>query len=715
MNGIGLDTETSGIDVHHGARPYLITISDEQYNNTHWEWDVEPTTRKVKVPKQDVEEIAHAILKAEYVVGQNVKFDLGMLNPIMPKGFKWPYEVIHDTTYSAHLIASNQAKDLTSLALDYLDIDIRQYEDELETASNKCRNLVRRKNSPIGDWLIAKKGLACMPSAKDKCWKYDMWLPKAVAKWAKLGTPKERSDKLKWLGVPAATLLSWEGLVATYANCDSASCLAIFLKHKQILEERNQWMFYEEGRKLIGCIVDMEREGATLSHTRYKEKRPEFEAINQNTSNVCTNIANSYGLELKMPKGGKNNSLTELVFSPKGLAIEPVQIGKKKTKTNVPSLDKNHLQYYIDTSPQRSKRLRFLENLSNKRASDTALSYMDSYEKFWLPIENEFCSIHSSLNVTGSNTLRFTSQNPNEQQISKREGFNLRYLFGPATGREWWSLDAKNIELRIPAYEAGETELIELFEKPDEPPYYGSNHLFNFSTIYPEIWADELKVVGIEKVAKHCKSKYEASWYQWCKNFQFSQQYGSMDRDDGQGTADIAAHKPGAQKLVKSRLTNIAKLSDYWIKYAIDNGYVETMPDKTINSKHGYPLVCTRNSWGKIKPTVPLAYHVSGTAGWWMRRAMVRCREQLMQWNGDVFYGPPHKADRNCYKMILQIHDELVFDLPAGKGKEPWKTNLPKIKALAKLMEIGGTNIGVPTPVGIEYHPKCFSESLVLA
>ncbi|KKK85693.1 hypothetical protein LCGC14_2770740, partial [marine sediment metagenome] len=46
-------------------------------------------------------------------------------------------------------------------------------------------------------------------------------------------------------------------------------------------------------------------------------------------------------------------------------------------------------------------------------------------------------------------------------------------------------LDAENIELRIPAYEAGETEMIDLFERPDDPPYFGSAHVLMFSVVYP--------------------------------------------------------------------------------------------------------------------------------------------------------------------------------------------------------------------------------------
>jgi DNA polymerase I-like protein with 3'-5' exonuclease and polymerase domains len=706
MNWIGLDTETTGVDIYHGARPYLVTVSDSEWNNTYWEWNVDPLTRKVNPPKQDVEEIAHKILEADYVVGQNIKFDIAALTLVLPPDFVWPYERIHDPLFAAHLVASNRSKDLTSLALDYLDLDISPYENAVEVAVNKCRNLVRRKASPIANWRIAKRGLPEMPSAKEKCWKYDMWLPRQVAEWAiennRLDLIPESEEEHPWLTLTSA-----------YANTDSSVCLAVFLQLKRILEERDLWNIYESRRELIPCIVDMERQGVPCSRKRIKELCDKFVPINKQAASTCINIANSYGHELELPKGGRNNSLSTFVFDV--MKVPPVKLGnERKKKTAAPSLDKKVLDYWEATLPQRSKQLQFVQNLIRKRASDTALGFLDSYLKFGIVIKgcDDFISLHSALNPTGQVTLRWSSSNPNEQQISKREGYNVRYAFGPLPGREWWSLDAKNIELRIPAYESGERELIELFERPDEPPYYGSTHLLNFSTIYPDIWQAELLKVGIEKVGPHCKEKYESTWYQWCKNFAFAVQYGAQDRDSGEGTADIAAHKPGAHKLVKSRFSKLEQLNQKWLDFANTRGYVETLPDRSVDPDKGYPIQCTRNEWGRIKPTVPLAFHVQSTAMQWMGRAMVRCRKQLQVWNREAVVKPPYYADRNRYRMILQIHDELVFDFPKGKGKEPWRTNLPKVRQLARLMAQGGEDIGVPTPVGIEYHPVSFAESI---
>ncbi len=64
--------------------------------------------------------------------------------------------------------------------------------------------------------------------------------------------------------------------------------------------------------------------------------------------------------------------------------------------------------------------------------------------------------------------------------------------------------------------------------------------------------------------------------------------------------------------------------------------------------------------------------------------------------------------------MVMQIHDELVFDFPQGRGMEPWKTNLPKIRKIQQLMESCGDDIEVPTPVTVEYHPVSWDKGVVL-
>jgi hypothetical protein len=475
----------------------------------------------------------------------------------------------------------------------------------------------------------------------------------------------------------------------------------------------------------------MENRGITVSKSRLDFLQEKYREESAVAGEMCERIAAEYDppFDLKMPKAGSNKVLdtfTDCILKDHNSRCDDRRVEVQYTETGRPSTAKAAVDYYRSILPPYSKEKRFFDCLSDKRRRDTAVSYLDGYRRFWLPWEKVSTTpqgriirevdplwfvLHPSMNPTGTDTLRWSCSNPNPQNISKQETSNLRHCFGPAPGREWWSLDAKNIELRIPAYESGQKDLIDLFERPDDPPFYGSTHLLNFSVVYPDIWEKELREVGLEKVGPHCKKKYASSWYQWCKNGGFAVQYGAVDRDDGGGTADRAFHRRGAHTILRTRFSRLEALNQRWIRFAENKGYVETLPDKSVDPDHGYPLLCSRTDYGRIKPTVPLNYHVQGTAMWWTMMAMIRCQDYLDSLNKPI---SSHLRTHLGYHMTIQCHDELVFDFPRGTGPEPWKSNLPKIRRIQGIMERCGDGIGVPTPVGLEYHESSWAEGVTL-
>jgi len=665
---ISLDTETTGTDLRHGAKPYLVTFCDEDGDVTYFEWDVDPLTRQPWVSTGDLVQIQRLIDSADSLVLQNPKFDVTALRTVFGSKLQWDWGKVYDTLLAGHLLGSNMRHDLTSMAMQYLWIDVTPLEDEIKQYTNEARRWARKERS---DWRIAEPGLPDMPSAKGTVWKYDMWLPRVVA--------EERE-------YPADH--PWRVACSQYANGDSGVTLPLFLKQRELLKERKLWEIYNERLRILPVVCRIEANGVTLSSQRLKELHDDYRAESSRAGRICVRVAAKFGAELSLPKSGNNQSLLDTVFN--HLVLKSP---KRSKKTGEPSLDKSVLEHFEATLSRRSQQLAFVRALKAKRSRDTAMAYMEGYRKFWLPLEaKDWYILHPSLNPTGTDTLRWSSSNPNEQNISKKEGFNLRYCFGPAPGREWWSLDAKNIELRIPAYEAGETEMIKLFENPDEPPYFGSNHLLCFSILHPEKW-DRDDPEGLLKA----KKKYASTWYQYTKNGNFAVQYGSVESS---GTADRAYHVEGGFNKIKKRFKKIhgpGGLNEKMIKTADRLGYVETMPDKTVDPKRGYPLLCPRDDRGGVKPTIPLNYHVQGTACWWMTKAMVRCQEYLDTLDG--------------YKMILQVHDELVFDFP--KARTP-RGNLPKIRRIKELMEQGGDDLGLPTPVSVECHADTWDKGVTV-
>jgi hypothetical protein len=50
LGAVGLDTETTGPDFHHGAQPFFVSTCFEDGSQKFWEWDVDPATRRPRIP-----------------------------------------------------------------------------------------------------------------------------------------------------------------------------------------------------------------------------------------------------------------------------------------------------------------------------------------------------------------------------------------------------------------------------------------------------------------------------------------------------------------------------------------------------------------------------------------------------------------------------------------------------------------------------------------
>jgi DNA polymerase I-like protein with 3'-5' exonuclease and polymerase domains len=665
---IALDTETTGLDWAHGAKPYLVTIYQDDGQQTYYQWPVNPLTREPMVDSNDLDEIASIVFDADYIVGQNIKFDVTMLGTLSPEIAKrWPWDKTHDTLMAGHLLASNRPHNLTDMCIEYLGIDIESHEKALHEACEKARRYCRTHHP---DWAIAKKGRTDMPSAKEACWKLDMWLPQLLAD--EMGQP------------------TWKTLITNYANTDSEATLLLWKVMEKELHKRKLWAIYQERMKLLPVAYKMEHRGVTVSKVRLGELTQKYTIGSLQSERKCVDIARKKNYDLALPKSGNNQSLHKFIFDV--LQFPPIKVSDK---TGNPSLDKACLDEYENSFEDGSSEQQFIEALMMKRRQDTAVQYMEGYKRFWRVYQdNNWCVLHPNTNPTGTDTLRWSFNNPNTSNFSKQEAFNLRYCFGPATGREWWSMDYKNVELRIPAYESGEKDLIEVFERPNDPPYYGSYHLVIFDLLHPEIFKEH---------GKACKEIYESTLYQWIKNANFAVIYGAQEKK-----ADATYRVPGAYQKVRYRFPKIAALNDRWKAYADKHGQIQTIPDKEVDPNIGYPLLCTRTEFGRIMPTIPFNYHVSGTAMWITGRAMIKCSNLLDTWNDELA--------SSQYFMPLQVHDELVFDTPkqANPKIDPKRSNLWRAKQLQGLMESIGDAVGIPTPVDIEYHADNYSTGVKL-
>lgn len=707
---LSLDTETTGVDFYHGARPYFVTTCTDEGEQQWWEWEVDPLTREPQIPVEDVQAILELIESADEMVLQNGKFDAAAIQHITLEGFEWPWHKCQDTLSAGHILASNQPHNLTDMAVHYLGVNILPLEKELEKAVQEARRIART-NFP--EWLIAKEGLECMPSASEKTWKYDTWLPRAMAlAWEEKNHP-------------------WLTVAQEYANADSVVTIKLWEVMLAEMKRRGLYEIYLEKKKQLQVTSEMiELPGLAVLQGPLKDLQKEYLKESGIQEAYCKTIAAKHHYDLVLPKGSANNkSLSTFLFNVLKLPV------LKWTEGGSPGFDKDVVDEYKKTLDPTSDQFYFIKALSGKRKRSKSLEFLSAYEKFSLPCEYEgYRILHPSANPTATATTRFSMSNPNLQQVSKDETecefckgegcddcdgtgedlHSVRRVFGPLPDEEMWTMDAQNIELRLPAYESGEPDLIALFERPKDPPFYGSQHLLNFSIVYEDVWEAELKGttiktlsgrvikgdgVGLDKVGPHCKSKYKSSFYQFTKNGDFAIQY-----QCGEAMADKTFRVRGAFKKLKSKFNKLEALNQKWCAFAQKHGYVETIIDRSLGVNKGYPLLCTRNERGSIIPTLPLNYRTQGSAGWWMIKAMNRCYDKLKEWEKEGFKG----------RIALTVHDELMFILPkrADPRKDPKRSNLQRVRILQKLMAKGGEDFGIPTPVSVEYHPVSWAEGV---
>jgi len=728
----------------------------------------------------------------------NPVFDMTMM---FCAGMRWVQKEWHrvrDIGIAAHLVnSSNKKKDLTTLTLQYLGVDLAPYESKMRKAVVSARGYCSRN---LPDWMIGlhPDSASMLPSGTG--WKCDIWLLPVLAdklghpkgecqvvnkyksefdvyigrgsKWGNPfvigqdGTREEVIEKYRQYILNQPELLRdlheldgkvlgcfckpkachgdvlqellteirhpWYSVGLDYALSDTAATLPLGKHLERIIKQRKLWKIYQNRNKLLKITQAMELKGVTVSGERTHDLNDTYSKESKTLGKRCVAIAKSVGSDLVMPKSGNNGQLVNTVFGKEHFGLTPVEYS---SKTREPSLNKDVITALLEDLPLKSPASRFLQCLSDKRSRDTASgTYITGYIRHWIPAPGYpppdpatgagWYVLHPSINPVGTSTLRWSSSDPNQQNVAKKTGFNLRYCFGPAPGRVWYSMDFKNLELRLPAWESGEEELISLFERPDDPPYYGSEHLLNFSTVYPDIWDREAKIVGLDKVGPHVKKKYADTWYGWCKNGDFAVGYGAIERTDIIGTADKAFHREGSHARLKERFAKKESLNQFWIDYANTHGYVETMPDKTVDPNRGYPIVCPRNEWGTIKPTIPLNYRVQSTAMHLTMMGMIRCYKYLDNLNQELYgastleiLSTPRLRDDPTvgYFLVMQVHDEVAFDFPAEIDNRTRRRNERVVKDLARLLESGGDGIGVPTPVSVERHSESWDKGETIA
>lgn len=675
LSKLGVDTECTGLDILHGCRPFMLSTCDEDENYRIWEWEVNPLTRTPIIPPKEKAEV-QLWLKGRRLVFHHAKFDVRALASI---GIELDWNLIEDTLTKHHVLASGEEHGLKAIGLDLLDMDDLD-QKALRDAVIECRRIGKQ----LG-WRIAAPFDPHFPAMKDApkdgWYVMDMWLPREVARHRKLP-----------LSHP------YWSLCHTYNLRDTCRTVGVDIVTSAGLQELGYEHLYKTRAKLHKITYDMETQGVTVSLKRAKSLGAEFSKQSSEHKAICFKLAGS-----KLKNINSSSQVKEILHGPTfGIPVIKYTPPSTKYPDGQPKLDKEVITELLDTLPHSSKSWSFLDHLFKSRKCAKAAADLKDYRLRAIPHPNhkDFVTLHGNTNITGTDTVRFSHSNPNLGNISKKEDrktgedYNVRRAFGPAPGREWYSIDYSNIELRIFAYASGDKELIKAFESGY------SVHLIVAEVVYPREWEEIQKTIKLDKAAaldaakkgftliewlrretgKQFKKLYESTFYQWVKNGDFALIYGA-----GIQKADRTYHAKGAYHLIRKRFPYIDSFMQDKNEEA-KQGFITTLG--------GYPLQVPRD-----RPHVAVNYFVQGSAAWCMVLAMIRVQEYLDALNESLGL-----TGYDCYQMILTVHDELDFDFPLHQR------NHQVITQVALLMESSGVDIGIPTPVEIERHANNWAE-----
>ena len=343
------------------------------------------------------------------------------------------------------------------------------------------------------------------------------------------------------------------------------------------------------------------------------------------------------------------NQAYELAGQPFNLA-SPKQLGEiffeklklpviKKTPKGAPSTDEEVLSELAKDYPLPKV---LLEHRSLSKLKST---YTD---KLPLMVNPKTGRVHTSFNQTVAVTGRLSSSDPNLQNIPVRtaEGRKIREAFIAASGCKLISADYSQIELRIMAHLSGDTAMLAAFEQGLD---------------IHRATAAEVFGVALDEVTSEQR--------RYAKSINFGLIY-------GMGVFGLAAQLEITREAAKTfieryfnRFSHVAEYMEMTRQFVREHGYVETVFGRRL----WLPEIKSSNAARRAgAERAAINGPMQGTAADLIKLAMVAVADWLV-------------AEKLQSKLLLQVHDELILEVPESE-LELVKAKLPEIMGgVAKL------------------------------
>ncbi|SIO52896.1 DNA polymerase I [Rhodovulum sp. ES.010] len=396
-----------------------------------------------------------------------------------------------------------------------------------------------------------------------------------------------------------------------YAAEDADITLRLAQLFKPQLHTHRVTTVYETlERPLVPVLAQMERTGIKVDRDTLSRMS---NAFSQKMAGLEAEIHELAGETFNV---GSPKQLGEILFDKMSLS------GGKKGKTGAYATGADVLEDLAAEGHDLPARVLDWRQLSKLKST-----YTDALQDH---INPDTGRVHTSYVITGAVTGRLASTDPNLQNIPVRteEGRRIREAFVADEGKVLVSLDYSQIELRILAHVAGIDALKAAFRDGQDIHAMTASEMFDvpMEDMTPEI-RRQAKAINFGVI-------YGISGFGLARNLR-------IPRAEAQGFIDRYFE----------RFPGIKAYMDETVAFAKANGYVQTLFGRRIHT----PEIGAKGPQAGFAKRAAINAPIQGTAADIIRRAMIRMPDAI--------------ADLPA-KMLLQVHDELIFEVETSAADE---------------------------------------------
>jgi DNA polymerase I len=421
-------------------------------------------------------------------------------------------------------------------------------------------------------------------------------------------------------------------------DADVTFRLAAILEKK--LKERDSWeLFQNIEMPLVPVLAQMEYAGVAIDKKLLSDLSGEMETeIKALTKRIYKEAGAEFNIN--SPK-----QLGEILFDKLKLPMV------KKTKTGA-STDSGVLAELSEYHTLPKEILKFRE------FSKLKSTYVDALPAMASPKDGR---VHTSFNQTVAATGRLSSTDPNLQNIPIRteEGRKIRRAFTALKGNALLSADYSQIELRVLAHLSGDAKLIQAFKEGADI------HRFTAALVF------DVPMKSVTPEQRNSAKTVNFGVLYGMGAFSLAKQLGISNKEAAEFIKNYFDRYPGIKKCLDGMLEGARR-----------DGFVTT----AFKRRRYMPEIHSKDPRLRaFAERTAINAPMQGTASDIIKMAMVSVQQSL---------GEKKMASR----MILQVHDELVFEGP--------KAEMAALSKLVRAQMQGAAKFKVPLEVSVKTGPN---------